>query len=190
MKNTIFAFVLVSIALLPTGCNQTDEHENTPASFSDQQKIDPPKNDHQIHGNSKEDFLKHLNEGKELYSFFSDNWTLTYGADTRAGAMKGEVTGLAKNAMDKTIKIKVNSDGRGWDCEEGEDGDCDPYDFEMDFNLKERLGVSGEDRFKISNSEKEGVVVISGTESFEVLTLHYNNDNLIVKIELYEQDPG
>ncbi|MDR2872128.1 MAG: hypothetical protein LBV45_06335 [Xanthomonadaceae bacterium] len=188
MKNTIFAFVLVFAVLLTGGCNQTDEHGSAPASAPDQQRVDSEKDSHQMHGNSKEDFLEYLESGKALSSFFSDHWTLVYHEDNRCdGSTDGEATGLARAEIDKTIEIKVKNDGKSWleDC-----GEKTPREFDLNFNLKEL--VSNWDRFEIPDWENqmEGVVYIIGSGESDYLVLHYGDDNLIVKMEYRSEDPG
>jgi hypothetical protein len=187
MKNTLFAFIFVLAALLAGACDQTDEQGSAPASIPDQQRVDSAKDSPQIHKNPREDFLEQLRNGKELYSFFSNHWTLVYRGDDRCdGASVGEVAGLARAEVDKTIRMKIKADGEGWleNCDEK-----GPREFDLDFNLKER--VADWDSIEISDSgnQTEGVSILGNGEAY-YLVLYYGNDDLIVKMEYHSEDPG
>jgi hypothetical protein len=187
MKNTIFTFALAFAALLAGGCSQPDEHGSSPTSASAQQKFDSAEDRQKIHRNAAENFLEHLKNGKELYSFFSDNWTLVYHDDNRAdGSTDGERVGLPRVEIDKTIEVKVINDGDGW----ANDDKRAPTEYVLNFSLKER--VASWDEFEIPDYENQtkGVVTIQGSGVSDYLVLHYGNHNLIVKMEYRSEDPG
>jgi hypothetical protein len=190
MKNFILSFAMIFVALT-AGCDsQTDRHGDTPTSDSTQLEVESVKGSHKIHGNSKENFLEHLKNGKELYSFFSDHWTLIYHEDNRSdGSTDGERVDLPKTEIDKTIEINLKNDGNGW----ANDDKRDPKEYVLNFNLKEL--IANWDMLEISDSEiereKEGVIYIIGDYAgAKYLVLHYGNDNLIVKMEYRSEDPG
>ncbi|MCL2290798.1 MAG: hypothetical protein FWC34_08900 [Bacteroidetes bacterium] len=136
---------------------------------------------------SAENFLKQLMNGKKLQLFFSDNWTFIYHKDNRCdGSTDGEKANLSPFEIDKILKLKVKNDGDGWACEKKE-----PTEFYLNFKLKEQ--VENWSRFEIPNYEnqgKNGIVHIVGDGESDYLVLHYDNNNLIVKMEYRSEDPG
>ncbi|AUP80020.1 hypothetical protein C1H87_15440 [Flavivirga eckloniae] len=134
----------------------------------------------------KESFIKSLKSKTDLGSFFADNWTLMYHEDNRCdGSTDGQINNLSSSQIDQPIKLQVNNDGDGWACDKKE-----PKSFDLDFNLKSQ--VKNWDRFEIANYEnqEEHIVIIVGAGESDYLKLHYDNSNLIVKLEYRSEDPG
>jgi hypothetical protein len=134
-----------------------------------------------------EDFLKQLMNEGELQLFFSNNWTFVYHKYGRCdGSTDGEKMNLSPFEIDGIIKLNVRNDGDGWACEKKE-----PTESYLDFRLKEQ--VKNWNRFEIPNYDnqgKDGVIYIAGLGESDYLVLHYDSNNLIVKMEYRSEDPG
>jgi hypothetical protein len=130
------------------------------------------------------EFVNKLKGGEKLSSFFENNWTLIYHEDNRCdGSTDGQKDNLLSTQIDTTIKLQVTNDGDGWACDKKE-----PESFNLDFNLNKLITLW--DRFEITNNKEENTIYIMGAGESDYLKLHYNNSNLIVKLEYRSEDPG
>lgn len=121
-----------------------------------------------------------------MNSFFNDSWLFIYHEDNRCdGSTDGQLDNLKSSLIDSTITLEVKNDGNGWACDKKE-----PTSFDLEFNLMKK--VAEWDRFEIPNYEnqEENVVLIFGAGESDYLKLHYDDNNLIVKLEYRSEDPG
>ncbi len=131
-------------------------------------------------------FVENLENGKNLASFFNEDWIFVYHADNRCdGSTDGEISRLKSLAIDRNIKLNVKNDGEGWACEKTE-----PKNYDLIFNLRKE--VKSWDRFQIPNYEQKekNVIYIIGKGESDYLKLHYNDAHLIIKLEYRSEDPG
>ncbi|MFS4468746.1 hypothetical protein [Maribacter sp. 2210JD10-5] len=132
------------------------------------------------------DFVKNLKHGEKLGPFFVENWILVYHEDNRCdGSTDGQIGNLTSTKIDSAIKLQVKNDGDGWACDKKA-----PKTYDMDFDLKKK--IAGWDRFEIPDYENEekNIVYVVGAGESDYLKLHYNDDNLIFKLEYRSEDPG
>lgn len=66
----------------------------------------------------------------------------------------------------------------------------EPKTYDLDFELKKRFEYW--DRFEIEeiDSPKKNTVYIGGSGQSEYITIIYNDDKLIVRLEYHQEDPG
>jgi hypothetical protein len=131
-------------------------------------------------------FVENLEMGGKLSLFFYDSWTFVYHEDNRCdGSTDGQIDNLKSTQIDSVIRLEVKNDGDGWACDKKV-----PRTFVLDFDLKEK--VMDWDRFDIPNYEnqKRNIVYMVGAGESDYLKLHYNDNNLIVKLEYRSEDPG
>ena len=131
-------------------------------------------------------FLKNLKSGKKLSYFFNDSWLFIYHEDNRCdGSTDGQLDNLKSSLIDSKITLEVKNDGNGWACDKKES-----TSFDLEFELMNK--VADWDRFEIPNYEnqEENVVLIFGAGESDYLKLHYDDNNLIVKLEYRSEDPG
>ena len=131
-------------------------------------------------------FVNNLKEGKDVASFFAEDWTFIYHAGNRCdGSTDGESKHLKSLAIDDNIKLTVNNDGDGWACEKTK-----PRSYNLDFNLKNE--IKSWDRLIIQNYEtkEKNIIYVIGKGESDLLKLHYNEAHLIVKLEYRSEDPG
>ncbi|GAA4276560.1 hypothetical protein [Aquimarina mytili] len=131
------------------------------------------------------EFVKNLKNGKNLSSFFVDNWTFIYHEDNRCdGSTDGQTNNLKSTQIDTVIKIQVKNDGAGWACDAK-----NPKTYDLEFDIKKE--ITNWDRFEIPNYENqnENIVYVVGAGESDYLVLHYDN-KLIVKLEYRSEDPG
>lgn len=130
------------------------------------------------------EFITNLKNGEKLSSFFNEHWIFMYHEDNRCdGSTDGQIDYLKNIQIDSIIKVQVKNDGDGWACDKKE-----PKTFDLDFDLKKK--IADWDRFEIDNDENENIVYIVGRGVSDYLKLHYNNNNLIIKLEYRSEDPG
>lgn len=137
------------------------------------------------------EFVEHLRNGKELSSFFSDNWTLVFHSDNRyEGSTDGKIENLRSNQIDSIIKIQVKNDGDGWLLEVIGEKKREQQIFEMDFSLKKQ--VKNWDRFETVRYENQlnSEIFVQGAGESDILELHYNRQKQIVRLEYRSEDPG
>ena len=186
--------ILSVLVLIASGCGQATKKQTETVNETiieqndEKNEIVVEKNsDEKIYLRSAEDFLKQLMNGEKLQLFFSDNWTFIYHEDNRCdGSTDGEKRNLSPFEIDEIIKLKVKNNGNGWDCDKKE-----PTEFYLNFNLKGQ--VKKWDRFEMPNYEnqgKDGIIHIVGGGESDYIVLHYNEYNLIVKMEYRSEDPG
>lgn len=131
-------------------------------------------------------FLANLKTGEKLSSFFNDNWILIYHKDNRCdGSTDGQINNLKSIQIDSIIKLQVKNDGEGWACDKKE-----PKTFDLNFDLKKK--ITDWDRFEIPNYEnqEENIVFVVGAGESDYLKLHYDDNDLIIKLEYRSEDPG
>jgi hypothetical protein len=131
-------------------------------------------------------FIKHLEEGESLSSFFNENWLLIYYTDNRCdGATEGQVENLKSTQIDSIIGLRVTNDGDAWLCDKKE-----PSSFDFSFDIKKQ--VANWDRFEILESEnqEDRIVYVLGAGQSDYLKLFFNEKNLIIKLEYRSEDPG
>ena len=133
-------------------------------------------------------FVDNLKSGEKLSLFFNDSWTFIYHEDNRCdGSTDGQIDNLKSTQIDSIIRLQVKNDGNGygWACDKKE-----PKTFDLDFNLKKK--ITDWDRFEIPNYEnqEENIVYVVGAGESDYLKLHYNDNDLIIKLEYRSEDPG
>ncbi len=127
-------------------------------------------------------FLANLKTGEKLSSFFNDNWIFIYHEDYRCdGSTDGQIDKLKSTQIDSIIKLQVER----WACDKKE-----PETFDLDFDLQKK--ITDWDRFEIPNYEnqEENIVYVVGAGESDYLKLHYDNNDLIIKLEYRSEDPG
>jgi hypothetical protein len=131
-------------------------------------------------------FVENLETGGELSLFFNDSWTFVYHEDNRCdGSTDGQIDNLKSTQIDSVIRLEVKNDGDGWACDKKV-----PRTFVLAFDLKKK--VTDWDRFDIPHYENQeaNIVYVVGAGESDYLKLHYNDNNLIVKLEYRSEDPG
>lgn len=131
-------------------------------------------------------FVEHLKAGEKLSLFFNDSWIFIYHEDNRCdGSTDGQIDNLKRTQIDSIIKLQVKNDGNGWECDKKE-----PKTFDLDFDLKKK--IKDWDRFEIPNYEnqEEKIVYVVGAGESDYLKLHYDDNDLIIKLEYRSEDPG
>jgi hypothetical protein len=134
----------------------------------------------------KEVFTESLKNGKDLSDYFSNSWTLIYHKDNRCdGSTDGEVSNLTSKEIETLIEVEVTNDGKGWACDEKE-----PKTYSLNFELKKH--IKNWDRFEIAGYENQekNIAYILGAGESDFLKLHFNDDNMITKLEYRSEDPG
>lgn len=92
---------------------------------------------------------------------------------------------MKKERIDSIIKVQVTNDGDGWLCEKTE-----PRTYFLNFDLMKKIATW--DRIEVPNyehNEKNSFYIVGAGES-DYIKLHYNLDNLIIKLEYSSEDPG
>ncbi len=131
-------------------------------------------------------FVKNLKIGEKLSSFFNDHWLFIYHEDNRCdGTTDGQLDNLKSTLIDSIITLQVKNDGDGWACDKK-----NPKTYTLDFDLKKK--IADWDRFEIPNYENqdENIVYVLGAGESDYLKLHFNDNNLIIKLEYRSEDPG
>lgn len=148
---------------------------NADSTFTDKDQLDL----------KVDEFVNRLKSGKNLSSLFCNNWTLIYHEDNRFdGSTDGQIDKLLSTQIDTLIRIQVRNDGVGWLDKK------DPKSFELDFSIKKL--IKDWDRFEIpdyENQEKK-VFYVKGRGESDYIKVHYDANNLIVKLEYRSEDPG
>jgi len=132
------------------------------------------------------EFVKNLKNGEKLNSFFVENWILIYHEDNRCdGSTDGQIDNLISTQIDSIIKLQVENDGDGWACDKKE-----PKTYDLDFDLIKKIAEW--DRIEIQNYENQAmnIIYVLGAGESDYLKLHYDDNNLIVKLEYRSEDPG
>ncbi len=137
-----------------------------------------------VHAKASE-FIKCLQSGRKLESFFRNNWTLVYHEDNRLdGSSDGEIESLTNCRIDTIIRLSVYNDGHGWEEHK------EPKTHNLEFSLKHL--VKGWNRFEIPDYEYRGgnKIHVVGKGESDYIVLFYDSDNLIVRLEYRSEDPG
>ncbi len=197
-KLTVIALLgFVTIVVYCNGVTNSHLNKNGATIDNDKQQVDKAdsdphtKNDSttevQTHIDSKAlEFLENLKASDNLSSFFKDNWLFVYHEDDRCnGSTDGQLDHLKPSLIDSIITLRVKNDGDGWACALRE-----PETYDLGFDLKKK--VSEWDRFEILNYEnqEENIVYVFGAGESDYIKLHYDDNNLIVKLEYRSEDPG
>ncbi|WP_020529301.1 hypothetical protein [Flexithrix dorotheae] len=154
-------------------------------TFIDSKTVNEPTTEAQVDSKAS-GFVKNLQAGKKLSSFFNDGWLFVYHEDHRCdGSTDGQLDNLAKGVIDSIITLEVKNDGDGWECDQE-----DPKTYHLDFDIKKKIATW--DRFEIPNYEnqEENIVYVVGAGESDYLKLHYNDNELIIKLEYRSEDPG
>lgn len=189
MTKSIFSTItLLSLITVFISCNSSinnKNYENQP--LNDTKTINESTKESSTQANSiASDFVKHLETGKQLSSFFTDSWSLIYHEDNRCdGSTDGQLENLKKSVIDSTITLQVKNDGDGWACDKK-----DPETFNLEFDLKEKIAKW--DRFEIPDygNEAGNTIYVLGWGESDYLILHFEDKNLITKFEYRSEDPG
>ena len=131
-------------------------------------------------------FIKSLEGAEKLSSFFNDSWILIYHEDNRCeGSTDGQTDSLKSREIDLIIKLQVKNDGNGWTCDKKE-----PRTYGLDFDLKQK--IANWDRLEILNYEnkEKNIIYVGGAGESDYIKLHYDDKDLIVKLEYRSEDPG
>ena len=131
-------------------------------------------------------FVDNLKSGEILSLFFNDSWIFIYHEDNRCdGSTDGQIDNLKSTQIDSIIRLQVKNDGNGWACDKKE-----PKTYDLDFDLKKK--ITDWDKFEIPNYEnqEENIVYVVGAGESDYLKLHYNDNDLIIKLEYRSEDPG
>lgn len=135
---------------------------------------------------SSDNFLKHLNEEKELFPFFANEWTLVYhGSDRSDGEINGRATELMNTQIDDTIRLNLSTNGEGW----GEP--IEPRNYDLNFHLLSN--VDGWPHFtKVNIGPPELNCAYFSPEGIDFIYLkaYYNELKQIIKLEYNVNDPG
>lgn len=198
IKYKLIVITLISFLTVLISCNiSTDSNVNEEKSTIDnynkhvgktevlQSRKTPPKQSGQG-GLKGSTFLQNLKSGEKLSSFFNDNWIFIYHEDNRCdGSTDGQIDNLKSSQIDSTIKLQVLNDGEGWACDKKE-----PKTYNLDFDLMKK--IKEWDRLEIpkANHQEKNIVYIIGAGESDFLILHYDDDNLIIKLEFRSEDPG
>ena len=132
------------------------------------------------------DFVKGLKNGENLSSFFNANWIFIYHEDNRCdGSTDGQIDNLKSIQVDTIIRLQVKNDGDGWACDKKAS-----KTYDLDFDLKKK--IANWDRFEMPHydNQEENIVYIVGAGESDYLILHYDNNDLIIKLEYRSEDPG
>lgn len=192
---TLLSFMTILISC--TGSTNRNVNDNGLTIEKDKEQIDKPvidsktKNEKATEIKTQTDsktsgFLANLKTGEKLSSFFNDNWIFIYHEDNRCdGSTDGQIDNLNSTQIDSIIKLQVKNDGDGWACDKKE-----PKTFDLDFDLKKKS--KDWDRFEIPNYEnqEDNIVYLVGGGESDYLKLHYDNNDLIIKLEYRSEDPG
>ena len=192
---TLLSFVTILISC--TGSTKSNVNNNESIIEKNKEQIDKTvinsktKNEPATEIKTQTDskaagFLVNLKTGEKLSSFLNDNWIFIYHEDNRCdGSTDGQIDKLRSTQIDSIIKLQVKNDGDGWACDKKE-----PKTFDLDFDLKKK--ITDWDRFEIpnyENQEENFVYLVGGGES-DYIKLHYDNNDLIIKLEYRSEDPG
>ena len=131
-------------------------------------------------------FVDNLKSGEILSLFFNDSWIFIYHEDNRCdGSTDGQIDNLKSTQIDSIIRLQVKNDGNGWASDKKE-----PKTYDLDFDLKKK--ITDWDKFEIPNYEnqEENIVYVVGAGESDYLKLHYNDNDLIIKLEYRSEDPG
>ena len=192
---TLLSFVTILISC--TGSTKSNVNNNESIIEKNKEQIDKTvinsktKNEPATEIKTQTDskaagFLVNLKTGEKLSSFLNDNWIFIYHEDNRCdGSTDGQIDKLRSTQIDSIIKLQVKNDGDGWACDKKE-----PKTFDLDFDLKKK--ITDWDRFEIPNYEnqEENVVYLVGGGESDYIKLHYDNNDLIIKLEYRSEDPG
>ena len=192
---TLLSFVTILISC--TGSNNSNANDNESTNEKNKEQIDKTvidfktKNEPATEIKTQTDskaagFLANLKTGEKLSSFLNDNWIFIYHEDNRCdGSTDGQIDNLRSTQIDSIIKLQVKNDGDGWACDKKE-----PKTFDLDFDLKKK--ITDWDRFEIPNYEnqEENIVYLVGGGESDYIKLHYDNNDLIIKLEYRSEDPG
>ncbi len=192
---TLLGFMIILISC--TGSTNSNVNDNKKTIDKDKEQIDntvidsktknEPATEIKTQTNSKaSEFLANLKTGEKLSSFFNDNWIFIYHEDNRCdGSTDGQIDNLKSTQIDSIIKLQVKNDGDGWACDKKE-----PKTFDLDFDLQKK--ITDWDRFEMPNYEnqEENIVYVVGAGESDYLKLHYDDNDLIIKLEYRSEDPG
>jgi len=199
-KSKLAIIILLGIVTFTISCNSSSNgNENHNKSTIDNNKEQSDKNDIETQTNKgliveahtdlvlkASGFVRNLQTGKKLNSFFQENWIFIYHEDNRCdGSTDGQIDNLKSTQIDSKITFQVKNDGDGWACDKKE-----PKTYDIDFDLKKK--VANWDRFEIPHYEhqEENIIYVLGAAASDYLKLHYDDNNLIVKLEYRSEDPG
>lgn len=198
LKNIKFSILLFGIITCIISCDSTANKinsQNVPSTYTNQitendSKVDTVEQSILVpHKNIElltKEFIQMLKSGKNVSSFFSENWVLNYHEDNRCtGSTDGKTESLASSQIDKVISMNVKNDGDGWACDKQS-----PKKYVFAFDLKKQ--VAKWDRFEIPGYEKKekNVVYIVGAGESDLIKLHFNDSKMINKLEYRSEDPG
>ncbi len=131
-------------------------------------------------------FVKNLESGKNLSSFFYENWILIYHKDNRCdGSTDGQISNLKSTEIDSIITLQVKNDGEGWACDKTK-----PKKYNLNFDLRKQ--IENWDRFEIPNygNQDKDIIYVNGAGESDYLKIYINSADLIVKMEYRSEDPG
>lgn len=131
-------------------------------------------------------FLAALENEQPLHSFFARNWSFIYHVDNRCdGSTDGKIDQLPSTAIDTEINLEVHNDGEGWAYEK-----TAPKDFTLKFDLKKQVATW--DRFEIleDGDALDRLVYLAGGGQSDFLTLVFDQENKIVQLSYFSEDPG
>lgn len=132
-----------------------------------------------------ETFLEKIKNRKAVQSLFNSQWTLIYHEDNRSdGSTDGRKDNLKKQEVDGDIVLSVYNDGEGWSTKK------EPTTSDFTFNLKQR--TKDWTRFEIPNYEGQGIekYYLHGMGESDYIIIHFNEQDLIHKLEYQSEDPG
>lgn len=181
INSKLILISLLCSTIILISCNSSNNHnshEDKATIDNTQKQIDQVDIDSTV-----SEFIKHLKTGKDLSSFFTQNWSFVYHEDNRCeGSTDGQLDQLDKTAIDSSIKLEVKNDGDAWACEKK-----DAQTFELAFELKKK--VKNWDRFELQDQDEKIFYIVGAGES-DYVQLHFGDNGRIVRLEYRSEDPG
>ena len=198
MIKSKLTITLIALMTVLISCNSsTNSNAKKIKSVIDKEKVDKTDIDSKTINKSTREvqikidskatgFINNLKAKEILSSYFNDNWIFIYHEDDRCdGSTDGQLDNLRSAQIDSIIRLQVKNDGEGWACKKKE-----PKTYDLDFEIMKK--IKDWDRFEILNYEnqEENIIYVVGAGESDYLKLHYDDNNLIVKLEYRSEDPG